>query len=328
VKTIVYDFTSMQFYPMLIARTSFNPKEKIVNSTDIKVVSYNILNDWHGVNWNTPEGYRTATQEEIEKLKISHPDITIKDGRVSNWQERLPRIVNNLLASSFSLACLQEVNPLSYKELQERFNSKNIQLLPLSLCKAGQSEKDVQKTGVAIAYRDEFEVLGCEVFQSPAESEWPRGAIYADFLHKTTGKIIRVAGVHLKGYDPTIYNKEIQEDKWNAKQSCKKQGYDELQGVLKKMQVDAERPDITIIAGDFNDDRNAEYDLPHSRHKLLEANGYHYVPHGETEHRTGREIDYTYFKKRENVSIIVEPYRVSQDVTASDHVLIGTVIKT
>lgn len=298
-----------------------------MNSTDIKVVSYNILNDWHGVNWNTPEGYRIATEEEIEQLKISCPDIIIKDDRVSNWSVRLPKIVKNLFASGFDLACLQEVNPLAYKELQEKFTSKNIQLLPLSLCKADQSEKDRQKTGVTIAYSSEFVVLGYEIFQSPLNSEWPRGAIYADFLHQSTGKIIRVAGVHLKGYDPTIYNKEIQEDKWNAKQNGKKQGYDELQGVLEKILIDGERPDITIIAGDFNDNRNAEYDSPYSRHNLLDSNRYHYVAHGETELRTGREIDYTYFKNHRSASISAELYRPHQDLTASDHILIGTVIK-
>lgn len=293
----------------------------------IEVISGNFLNEWHGVHWNTPEGFKTATPEEIEALRASNPDLIVKDNRVSNWAERLPKLVGNLLNSDLSFACLQEINPLAYRELEESLLARNIKLSPLSLCRAAPEEKEVQKTGVTIAFSDKCELLKSEVFQSPAGVDWPRGVVSCDFLHKTTGKVIRVAGVHLKGYDPTIYNPETQKDKWEAKQKGKTAGYEELKGVIQKLQADAEHVDMTVIAGDFNDSRSAEYDEPHSRHKLLEEAGYQTVSHGPTEHRSGREIDYIYVKPRADLSVNLEPSSLNQDPSATDHDLIRTLIK-
>lgn len=282
----------------------------------VKIVSYNLLNPYHAEKWKTPEGIGLDEK--------------------SNWdvdgEPRRERIFKNILNSECDVACLQEVNPIVHKELKEWFSKHKIEVLELSLCRSAPQEEDKQKLGVTILYNPEkLEYLSHRVFSSLGQSEWPRGEIFADFRLRSDPKvIIRVASTHLKGYDPTMYNKEEKAEEYKRKQIQKIDGFKEIQDVVNETLKDLSQEHTAVaICGDFNCHRDVELAEPNSRHEHMLNLGFNTDGNGAaSEARTGRKIDWIYVKKNSNHRTIeLEPGNPGeQDLKASDHHLISTIV--
>lgn len=306
----------------------------MINTYRTLVGSLNGLNPYHALNWDNAGhkiGYKICTPEETARINQESPHILTKDDKVSNWGERFEKIKN--IIKCFGFIGLQEINPVAKQQLDTDPDLSKYKFTKLSLSKFSPDELIEQRIGVTIGYNiDEYELLKQKRFQLPSTSAWPRGVIVADLVHKATGKIFRVASVHLKGYDANMYEPGSVEDV--KKQAQKKPGLQELQETLQIMQKESENVDVFVVTGDFNDRKNKEYHAEHSRHAEMEKNGYRYVPQNRvTEIASGDEIDYTYIKLK-NPPVKVEgqvdpeelgmPVDIEQDGTASDHFAIAT----
>lgn len=283
---------------------------------NLNVVSYNLLNPYHAHKWKTPEG---CTEE---------------NGELHNNWDRMPnprreRIMRNLSESGFDVACLQEVNPHVHNELKEWGASRHIEALNLSLCRAGPQETDEQKLGVTILYNtDKLECVSHKVFSSLTSTEWPRGEIYGDFRLRDSHSIVRIFSTHLKGYDPSIY--EPTSTQYNRKQQQKCEGLQEIQDVIDEALTNLSKQHKAVaVCGDFNCHRTAELYEPNSRHAYIIEKGFTTDGNEETsEARTGRKIDWIYVKSTvDQPEIALKPgVPGQQDLSASDHYLISTVI--
>ena len=70
----------------------------------MRLISYNILNPYHAVKWNTLEG---LTSEDAQ----------------DNWElDRRTKVFKNLQDSQFDIACLQEISERTLQEFQHQFS--------------------------------------------------------------------------------------------------------------------------------------------------------------------------------------------------------------
>ncbi len=293
----------------------------------MKILTYNILNPYHAVNWNTEEGYHKKDQAEIEQLKSEELEkgetLIEKEGRVDNWPTRKQVVLSNLESSGFDVACLQEVCAAnSYQDLKSRLS-----VIGLSLGKIEANEDKYKVMGPTIAYNPQtVDFIRQKIFEAKSNQ---RGQIYGDFKDKASGQIFRVASLHLKGYlskkfDPTI---EEQKQGWENKQKGKVDGYNELCDIVSEVESDLQDVDHIVLCGDFNEDQ-WEMEYPLSRQVKLTDSRYQFDGNlNPSEKRSERKIDWIFHKSLKNVSVNLAPMSFpNQNQEASDHLMVGTEI--
>jgi endonuclease/exonuclease/phosphatase family metal-dependent hydrolase len=231
----------------------------------MRLISYNILNPYHAVKWNTLEGLVDSTQED-------------------NWTlGRREQIFKNLQDAQFDLACIQEVSARTLPEFKKVFTVAGY--FPHMSYDEPESEH-----GTAVLYNnDSVSLLQCRELISPTIKQ--RSATLADFKILNTQRVIRVISVHLKGYNP--YEEDLK-----TKRKSQEVGDQELHYYIQDIQKDLDQVDAIMIAGDFNEDTdemNARGDL--SRQGILMQMGFVWDQQLDiTESRSGRKIDWIFYK--------------------------------
>ena len=258
------------------------------------LATYNILNPYHAVKWDTCEG--------------------LTDDGADNWElSRRDKIINNLNLIDFDVCCLQEISDRTYPELSKYFTFSGF---------AKHWTKDQGGAhGTAVIYRPErIQVIRSMHYQTPGP-HW-RCASTCDIKEYKTGKVIRVVSVHLKGYNP--YEEEL-----SVKREQQQTGDQELDFYLNEIEQDLSGIDGIVIMGDFNEDHPemiARGD--HSRQGVLIKRGFTWDRMEDvTESRTGRKIDWIFYKDVNSSASSLEHCEVNQDRSASDHAITASIIK-
>ena len=263
------------------------------------VASFNILNPYHAVKWQTREGL--------------DPD------GADNWERhRSARVLDTLRRVDFDICAIQELSERTRPVLKAEF---------AEACFATHwAEEEAGTHGTAIFYnRERLELLNSRAVRhalpdSP-EGKW-RCAALAELRDRSTGHCFRALSVHLKGYNP--YEEEIPE-----KRKQQQTGDRELASYLAAGLADPEGLDGALIMGDFNEDapefkaRGAT-----SRQGVLLEAGFQWDNFEDvTESATGRKIDWILYRPLSSVA----PQQIShksfeQDRSASDHALTASVL--
>ena len=263
------------------------------------VASFNILNPYHAVKWQTQEGL--------------DPD------GADNWaRHRSARVLDTLRRADFDICAIQELSERTRPVLKDEF---------AEACFATHwAEEEAGAHGTAIFYNQErLELLNARAVRhaipdSP-EGKW-RCAALAELRERSTGLRFRALSVHLKGYNP--YEEEIPE-----KRRQQQAGDQELASYLAASLADGEALDGVFIMGDFNEDapefkaRGAS-----SRQGVLIEAGFQWDAREDvTESATGRKIDWILYKPLSAAAPqSLSHQTVEQDRSASDHALTASVI--
>lgn len=282
------------------------------SSSSCSFGTYNMLNPYHAVKWQTKEGLNAeAMFEPNHKLKTAAKSLAWM--HYSNWEERKKGVALNIRLAS--IVCLQEVATGTLSDLEElNENYKSAQLA------CHKASTPFSKHGTAIVY----DARKAELIESHEVKfkggERARYAVSATF--KIDDKIIRVMSVHLKGYDPYEGNADTKEE-------SKKVGFNELEVYISDAEKDTDELDGIVIAGDFNEDPSEKYS-PLYRAGYLEKKGYICDNNlTATEPGTGRRIDWIYYKplKTNGDSTTLASLDLeNQQTKSSDHLITGTEI--
>ena len=151
---------------------------KIQNS--FLIGSYNILNPYHAVKWNTDEGLNTDGQD--------------------NWEEgRKTAVTSNIANLKLDICALQEVSDRTIDDLKSSFTG-NHKMLMSTLWKHYTDEPEGAH-GVSVLYNPErFKVVNDQGFKTN-QTQY-RYAAAVDLQDLISGFTYRIVSVHLKGYDP------------------------------------------------------------------------------------------------------------------------------
>ena len=249
----------------------------------MKVATYNILDPELALFWKNPEG--------VEE----------KEGQlVDNWHQRHFRIASNIQDMNPDIICFQEVTHQTLLDLGK--------LLPQYQARGPVPHKKGETTGYgnAILFKANRFDLEKNIELRTTDQGVSRAAIALDLKDKETQITIRVASLHLTGY--------------NYHQSTEKEralGLDQLKfftKALEKFPVSG-----LILAGDFNEDAT----MP-ERTRFLQESGY--ISDGAlspTEPSSQRKIDWIFMKG----ALFSDLMPLSQNgphPQASDHLLTGT----
>lgn len=286
------------------------------NTLILSVATYNILNPYHAVKWQTIEGL-TSDATLLPKEKLNSAAKSLEWMRYSNWEERKMHVSENLLLAS--IVCLQEVATGTLSDLSE-LNSHYETAIHVN----HQASTPFSKHGTAIIY-DPMEVDLIEAHEIKYVSDKKRERFAASATFNVAGKIIRVVSVHLKGYDSTEKDKTQRELSKNA-------GYKELLTYLADAEKDTDGIDGIIIAGDFNEDPSPEEkSSPLYRAGLLEKKGFFCDKNmTATEPATGRRIDWIYYKPLNTpkpFTLLTPMDLENKQKVGSDHLMTGTAIE-
>jgi len=284
----------------------------------ITVGSYNVLNPYHAVKWATEQGLtEDGKQRDPQFLRdLARGEDEEAWKLYSNWSERKELLAENIYHAA--IVCLQEVSEETIIDLQ-------IAAPFYLVSKVGfhEASRRVEQFGNAIMYDhhkarllNSFEI---EHIVQGEKDAWSRNAVCAVF--EVSGKVIKVASVHLSGYNPT-------ETELPKKQASKEVGYKELQAYVTEIEKDLDGIDGIVIAGDFNEDPS-EAVREMYRPGYLESQGYRNDGNlTVTEPSKGRKIDWVYYKdvrtKDAQLSSAELEHRQRQ---VSDHLMTGTEIR-
>ncbi len=275
--------------------------------------TYNILNPYHAVKWQTKDGLNDeAMFQPAQNLKKAAESLAWM--QYSNWEERKNQVAINIMHAS--IICLQEVARGTLDDLEEVNSSYETALLACH-----HASTPFGKHGTAIVY-DRYRAELLESHEVKFEGcECTRSAVCATF--KIQDKIIRVMSIHLKGYNPNEENVE-------KKETSKKIGLDELKTYVADAETDSESLDGIVIAGDFNEDPSEKISSFY-RAGYLEKKGYISDKNiTATEPGTGRRIDWIYYKpiKTKKSSTTLSSLELEKDqIQSSDHLMTGTEIE-
>ena len=275
------------------------------------------MNDHHAVKYKTFPGYAEVNVNGEVRI-------------IGNWRDRRDIILNDLLNSKCNILCLQEVSWEAYIYLENNLKNTSYAIAGYSQ-HANTDERDPSSHGNVIIYDFEaVRLLGKKVFQSlkslytkeldGSVVSLARGEIYADFSCNHTGVKFRVANTHLKGYDRFTPNLK-------KKEADRLTGFQELQEVIKEMEVDASGFDFLVITGDLNEGFE-EIGSPFSRLKLLQKNDYIFDGNETfSEPATDTKIDHIYIKPlaQDKGSVELIPLKIEMPrILGSDHLLVRT----
>ena len=258
----------------------------------LNIASYNILNPGHALEWKTPAGIETLGDGSV----------------VSNWPKRAPWVRDNLTASDFHIACLQEVG-----FVQAQFLACAFSLLATGYPDNGANPFIFKN---ALLYRpdvlrleDRYEII---TDMDPALRIVP--ATMAIFTHLPSNHRIAAVSVHLKGYVLSETNQEVI-------QKTRPPGYRQLAKQLAAAQLHACSKNCwtMIVAGDFNE--HLIPNNPMGRAAFMEKEGYKHdgnlIP---SEPSTGRKIDWIFAR-----GALLTPLAVNwPHPPASDHLPIAS----
>lgn len=255
------------------------------------VLTYNILNPFHAVEFKTPQGF-TVDKDGNEK---------------DNWIERCPKLIRNMQVYDFDIACIQELN----SETKDFFNGG----YKTAVYDEHKNKVLERIHGNSIVYNPR-KLQPIESHTVRTKDLKYRAAPCALFKDKKS-RLIAVLSVHLKGYDGDETDPE-------KKLEIKLRGYNELVEYVD--QLESVSADVYVIAGDFNE-HSSEMICPLSRQQLLIDRGYVYDGDlSPTEHGTGRKIDWIFVKSRCDLKI----GRINKKLPfeqASDHLPHASVIE-
>lgn len=269
---------------------------------NFRVVTYNILHPKLAMQWKIPEG---ITQTPL--------------GIVDNWAERKQKIIENLLLSNFSVACLQEVDHAIINDITEQQPFRSVLVSSHSPRK---KIREIPQEGVSILYNSsKVELIYTKLFKSlEGNPQGTRGELFIDVKDKATRTISRIASLHLKGYKLDEINLEV-------KQTAMQQGLAQLKTVIATVEKNIEKINAIFICGDFNED---DTDCVYSRVKYLKNQGYQEDGNRSYTHlSTGKKLDWIFFKSIiSNPTAKLHPFNPHEQHKASDHCLIGTDVST
>lgn len=266
--------------------------------SELKIGTYNILNPFHAVKWDTAEG--------------------LNDDGGDNWDEwRRDQIIQNIVESDLDVCALQEVSHRTYPELRERLNHAGYEMTSLY---THFTHEDEGAHGVTVLFkRDRLECLR-DVKLSTLEDDF-RCATSCDFFDHSSRQIFRIVSVHLKGYDP--YQTDIP-----LKRESQIRGDNELRVYLSQLAKEANSELNIFILGDFNEDAlEMEARGSTSRQGILLSLGYTWCGHlAPTEIASGRQIDWIFFKPSADFENCLSYQDQPQVLSASDHALTVNVL--
>ena len=186
----------------------------------LTVLTYNILNPYHAVEYKIFQGLRGAC---------------VGLHNESHWDERGDSIIKNMQSVPFDVAALQEISPDTLSLFQRNFEIVHFE--------EHFVEFEARRHGNAIVVNpDTMLLLDRGAFKSCGREF--RIGTWADVRHKESGKIFRTVSIHLKGYNGDEKNEAILDQ-------SKILGYEELKGYLKEVTSLDLSVDGIFIAGDM-----------------------------------------------------------------------------
>jgi len=294
----------------------FGIKEHSVtlNPAMIILATYNVLHPFYSVEWAEQAGLNElAAGLSKEELRILAGDEENGWKKYSNWEERCPHIAKNIQLAD--IICLQEIS-------KETLTSLLAQTPGYLLASEAYhpSRTPSREFGNAILYRKD-KVHLVEAFQIQ-QGTTHAGRTAACAIFEMLGKKIKMASIHLSGYDP-------QERNPKRKAGHKKKGFQQLQYYVEELERDVEGIDGIVIAGDLNEDLS-EASYAYYRPGYLTDCGYLWDQYAaQTEPSSGRRIDWLYYKpitSKSTFKLIPMQFEDKQ-LHASDHLMTGTAIE-
>lgn len=264
---------------------------------DLKIATFNILNPYHAVKWGEKVGLNELGRaQDPEELKAE-----AKKGNwrpYTNWNTRKKRIAEALLLAD--IAMVQEIAEETLADLE----ALGVTFASVAYHREGGGG---ETHGNAIAYNPSK----VRLIDSGSIAYDTRKAATAQFA--CGNLVLSTASVHLKGYPP-------RKDYTGPIALVKEDGYLEVAAYADAIQS----KDVTIIAGDFNEDWKDVADP--CRKRYLEQKGYvTTTSKSPTELSTGRKIDWIYLKSDRKLDISDLSYENEQE-PISDHFMTGILI--
>lgn len=256
--------------------------------------SYNILNPYHAVKWNTDEGLNEQGDD--------------------NWEEgRRSSIIKNIQDAQLDICALQELSDRTVDELKipiadDKFMQRS------SLWKHFTEEPEGAH-GVAVFFNPDRFALVAERGIKSSDPKF-RYAACVDLKDLSNGFVYRVVSVHIKGYDP--YEKDLA-----LKSESQKRGDQELSEYIADCTHSHEQLDGIFIMGDFNEDAEEmeRRGLLSRQGQLIQAKFTWTGVTCPTETRSQRQIDWIFYKDLHEGIHKIKFIKCDQDFRASDHAL-------
>lgn len=278
------------------------------------LATYNVLHPFYAVEWAEPTGLNSsAAGLSKEELRILAGDEEMGWKKYSNWEERCPHIAQNIQLAD--IVCLQEISKETLTNILAQ--TPGYQLASEAY---HPSRSPSREFGNAILYRrDKVQLSGAFQIQ---QGTTHAGRTAAGAIFEMFGKKIKVASIHLTGYDPS-------EKRPKKKAGSKKRGFHQLQYYVEELERDVEGIDGIVIAGDLNEDPS-EAPYAYYRQGYLIERGYLWDQRiAPTEPSTGRCIDWLFYKpilSKSPVKLIPKRFEGKQ-VQVSDHLMVGSAIE-
>lgn len=284
------------------------------SSAMLILATYNVLHPFYSVEWAEQAGLSPlADGLSKEELRILAGDEENGWKNYSNWEERCPKISENIQMAD--IVCLQEISRETLAALMA--------LAPeyaLASEAYHPSRTPAREFGNAILYKKGRVQLseGYQILQGDLHA----GRAAACAIFEIFGKKIKVASIHLSGYDPLERNIK-------RKIGHKKRGFHQLKYFAEELERNNEGIHGIFIAGDLNED-TSEKSLPYYRQGYLITQGYEWDRHeAATEPSTGRRIDWLFYKPTvSDATYKLIPMNFEENqLHASDHLMTGTAIQ-
>lgn len=227
------------------------------DTATLTFATYNILAPELAVKWKVPAGLAANGQD--------------------NWPVREGQLHANIRALVADITCLQEISADSIPALQRDFAVAGAALFP--------HPQGVVYYGTGLLYNPQQLELA-ETFTLISSHDGERSASGAVFVHKPSRRKVAALSVHLAGYD----NRERDADV--IRTTCER-GRAELASYITQLEPYAARADLTLLAGDFNEDTAVPVPSALCRINILQQAGYAWDGSQlATEPASGRVIDY------------------------------------
>ena len=272
------------------------------NSTSINIGTYNILNPFHAVKWQTAEG--------------------LNEQQGDNWDEwRRDAILDNLRQAPLDICALQEVSARTHPELARAvLGGHSAQITQLY---THFTKEEAGAHGVCVLYREErFELISDRALRTPQDDH--RCATYVELRDRESGLHYRVISAHLKGYNPYEETVEVKRGEQTRGDQEQLSYLAQLDAATALEEAETSTSGGVFFLGDFNEDA-AEMQArgASSRQGQLASRGFIWSGvHAPTETRSGRQIDWVFYQSgHEQRQARLTPLAHPQNLAASDHAL-------
>lgn len=276
------------------------------------LATYNVLHPFYAVEWGERLGLNHfadgLSKEELRALTLE--DDSWK--KYSNWEKRCPFIAQNIQKAD--VVCLQEVSRETLAAI--------LTLLPgyeLASEAYHPNFTPSREFGNAIVFKKDKINLH-DAFQI-SQGNIHTGRAAACAIFEFLGKKIKVASIHLSGYDS-------EEPDLKIKEESREKGFRQLQHYVGLLEENLDGIDALVIAGDLNEDFPKE-PTEYGRLEYLMRHGFcwdqHHVP---TEAERDYRIDWLFYKSgASNVPFKLTPMQFEKEQWhASDHLMTGTAV--